>query len=196
MATIRPMAVAISASEIPADTPVRPPDAPAETEFNLPNFDCAARLVFVDGRFAPGLSTRLTEGEGLRVESLRTALESAENGVPSWLGRCADFESRGLAALNTAVAADGALVVLDDGAALQQWRASGFGEGGDGGAVDQQPAGGVVRANHHRPFGVRDDEQQGEALGGLVPWGAKEEGATPLARPLVQRNGVRCHVSP
>jgi len=92
-----------------------PPDAPTEMEIDLPKFDCAARLVFVDGRFAPGLSSPLTNGEGLRVESLRTALESAGNGVPSWLGRCADFESRGLAALNTAVAADGALVVLDGG---------------------------------------------------------------------------------
>ena len=85
------------------------PDAPTEMEFDLPRLDGAARLVFVDGRFAPGLSSPLTNGEGLRVESLRAALESTGNGVPSWLGRCADFESRGLAALNTAMAADGAL---------------------------------------------------------------------------------------
>jgi hypothetical protein len=43
---------------------------------------------------------------------------------------------------------------------------------------------------------VGDDEEQGETLGCLLPWGAKEEGTTPLARPLVQRNGVSCHLSP
>jgi Fe-S cluster assembly protein SufD len=94
---------------------LRPPAAP-EADLDVPEIEgAAATLVFVDGVYVPSRSRRPDPESGLRVGSLREALRSAGGGVPAWLGRCADFTGRGLAALNTAVPADGALVVIDGG---------------------------------------------------------------------------------
>ena len=59
------------------------------------------RLVFVDGRYAPALSSPLLR-EGVEVGLLR--------GPVAGLGRCVDLDAQPFAALNTAFLADGALV--------------------------------------------------------------------------------------
>jgi Fe-S cluster assembly protein SufD len=94
-------------------------DHAADWEGELPSIEgAAARLVFVDGRFFPERSRVGDLAKGVRVGSLLAALRGAEDGVPDWLGRVAEFETRGLAALNTAIPADGALVTFDEGSVL------------------------------------------------------------------------------
>jgi Fe-S cluster assembly protein SufD len=70
------------------------------------------RLVFVNGRFAPELSTAPA---GVKAGSLRKALESGGAGQ---VGRYADFENNALVALNTASFEDGAFVEIGNGCVL------------------------------------------------------------------------------
>jgi Fe-S cluster assembly protein SufD len=70
------------------------------------------RLVFVNGRFAPKLSTA---PEGVKAGSLREALDSGGAGQ---VGRYADFEKNALVALNTSEFEDGALVEIGNGCVL------------------------------------------------------------------------------
>lgn len=86
-------------------------------EAKLPDLGTDVRIVFVNGRFAPSLSSLGNIGEGSAVVSLASALRNARNGVPSWLSECARFDGRGLAALNTACMSDGALITLPAGLA-------------------------------------------------------------------------------
>ena len=70
------------------------------------------RLVFVNGRFAPELSSAPA---GVKAGSLREALDSGGAGQ---VGRYADFEKNALVALNTAEFEDGALVEIGNGCVL------------------------------------------------------------------------------
>src|SRR5919106_4776535 len=80
--------------------------------------DVAARLVFVNGRFAADLSDVLSAEKGVTVTSLDQALE---HGDPDCLGLLPeDDDERGLSALNSALAAGGGLVSLADHAALSR----------------------------------------------------------------------------
>ena len=108
-----------AAKALARDLTLAAPDAAVAWEGELPTIDgTAARLVFVDGRFDCFRSTVGELPAGVRVETLREALRGATDGVPDWMGRVAGFNGRTVAALNTAVPADGALVVLDRGAVL------------------------------------------------------------------------------
>lgn len=83
-----------------------------------PVFACSA-FVFVDGRFAPELSSPTALAHGVRVESLaRVAREGG--GRPAVLGELADPKAHPFAALQAAMLEDGALVSVPDGAALPQ----------------------------------------------------------------------------
>ena len=83
---------------------------------HLPRLD-GPELVFVNGTFAPALST--TEWPaGVRVQSLTTALahdDAAAATVAPYLGRLARIESQAFTALNTAFLRDGAGVEIDPG---------------------------------------------------------------------------------
>jgi Fe-S cluster assembly protein SufD len=72
------------------------------------------RLVFVDGVFQPEMSSL---GE-LPAKTVITNLRSA--GVQSHLNRHADWQNQAFVALNSAFAADGAVVVVPDGAVLER----------------------------------------------------------------------------
>jgi Fe-S cluster assembly protein SufD len=76
----------------------------------------AMRLVFVNGRFAPGLSDALSAENGVRVTSLEQALERGEAHCLDVLLDTED-EERALSALNGALAAGGCLIELADQAA-------------------------------------------------------------------------------
>ena len=69
---------------------------------------CAARVVFLDGRFRADLSALDGLPEGLRVRPLRDALEDPV--VTAHLARHAGFEDRAFVALNTALFPDGVVV--------------------------------------------------------------------------------------
>ena len=89
----------------------------AELEsISFPVFACSV-FVFVDGRYAPELSSPVTGG--LRVESLaRHAREGG--GRPSALGELVDPKAHPFAALSAALFEDGALVTVPAGADLHQ----------------------------------------------------------------------------
>lgn len=71
--------------------------------------EVAARLVFVDGRYAPGLSsTRATAG--IEVRDLASALASDDGFLRGRLAQLADHRDDAFRAINTAVLTDGAVV--------------------------------------------------------------------------------------
>ncbi len=78
----------------------------------------ALRLVFVNGRFAPALSSAAGLPPGVRAGSLGAALSLRPEAIEPHLGRIATFEDRAFAALNTALFEDGALVEVAPGTVL------------------------------------------------------------------------------
>jgi Fe-S cluster assembly protein SufD len=80
----------------------------------------AARLVFVDGRFAPNLSTWGALPEGVTVNGLRKETVHRPQAVADHLGRYLDIERDPFCALNTAFAEDGAYVHLCRGVVVEK----------------------------------------------------------------------------
>lgn len=80
--------------------------------------DLAAQLVFVNGHYAPGLSTINDLPDGITVGSLADALAANAAVLESNLGRHATFDRAPFVALNTAFLQDGAVVTIRRGAAL------------------------------------------------------------------------------
>jgi Fe-S cluster assembly protein SufD len=72
------------------------------------------RLVLVNGRVAPELS-RLDARAGVSATSLREALATQPASLERWLARVGDGTSGAFARLNTALAADAAVVVVAPG---------------------------------------------------------------------------------
>jgi Fe-S cluster assembly protein SufD len=70
------------------------------------------RLVFIDGRYAPGLSTPASLASGGRTGSLAEAMIAERDVVERHLGRHARWDRNVFAALNTAFVQDGAYVRL------------------------------------------------------------------------------------
>jgi Fe-S cluster assembly protein SufD len=83
-------------------------------------FEASACLVFVDGRFAPGLSETAGLPAGVIATGLAEALELHPEKVEAHLARHAKFESHPFVALNTAFLRDGAFVWLPRGAAVEK----------------------------------------------------------------------------
>jgi Fe-S cluster assembly protein SufD len=83
--------------------------------FVLP--EAPLRLVFVDGIYAPQLSTAVAGA--VVVSSLAAALPAHAVVVEAELGRSAAFENNAFTALNTAFVNDGALVMLARGTAAE-----------------------------------------------------------------------------
>jgi Fe-S cluster assembly protein SufD len=74
-------------------------------------------LVFVDGRYAPDISTPFTNGtdDGIYVGSLAEAARSRQELVRKHLAQQASFQDDGFVALNTAFLQDGAFIHLPAG---------------------------------------------------------------------------------
>ena len=86
---------------------------------HLPRLD-GPELVFVNGTFAPALSTTDGLPAGVRTRSLATVLaehhdDAAVETLASHVGRLARIESQAFTALNTAFLRDGAVVEVDPG---------------------------------------------------------------------------------
>jgi Fe-S cluster assembly protein SufD len=79
----------------------------------------AARLVFVDGRYRPELSSRVSGHGGAFAGSLRVALAERPELVLKDLARHADWQRDALTALSTAFIEDGAFIHLPAGAVLE-----------------------------------------------------------------------------
>ncbi len=106
-----------SASVAPTSLPAR-----VREQFTIPELTTAADLVFVNGRFAPELSSPSTKPlpKGVRVTSLAAALTIEPSLVEPYLGRITKFETQGFTALNTAFVADGGVVVIPDNGVLTE----------------------------------------------------------------------------
>jgi Fe-S cluster assembly protein SufD len=92
------------------------PDALEPEQIAPYDFAAAARLVFVDGRYSPRLSSEWELPRGVVVSSLAEALASNPGLVEPWLGQFARFEQQPFVALNTAFLRDGAFVHVEKGA--------------------------------------------------------------------------------
>ncbi|MBN9133580.1 MAG: Fe-S cluster assembly protein SufD [Nitrosospira multiformis] len=82
--------------------------------------EAAIRLVFVDGKYMPELSTPAERlgNRGLIVTNLASAITANAEAIEPHLGQYARFEDNLFAALNTAFLHDGALVIVPRDAAI------------------------------------------------------------------------------
>lgn len=80
----------------------------------------AIQAVFVDGRFAPELSTLDGLPAGVEVANIAAVLASDPARVEQYLGRVAAYERRAFVALNTALFDDGALVSIAPGTVVDR----------------------------------------------------------------------------
>jgi len=101
--------------------PADPQARPAEELLALaPRGQGGIRLVLVNGRLAPELSQLDARGSGVSATSLAGALASEPAPVERWLGRVVDGAGGAFARLNTALAADVAVVRVAPGAILEE----------------------------------------------------------------------------
>jgi Fe-S cluster assembly protein SufD len=82
--------------------------------------DAAARLVFVDGCFEPGLSNWGALPRGATVNGLAKEIAAQPDALAKQFGRYLNIERDPFAALNTAFAEDGAYIHVRRGVALEQ----------------------------------------------------------------------------
>ena len=79
------------------------------------------RMVFVDGHFAPHLSSFLDDGgTGLQLGSLRAMLETNPREMEKHLAHYANFDTNAFTALNTAFFQDGAFVSVLAGRVVEE----------------------------------------------------------------------------
>ncbi len=78
----------------------------------------AARLVFVDGKYAQELSSTASLPEGVTAASLRSAIAQRSDDLSRHLGRYLDIQRDAFSALNTAFLDDGAYIHVPRGAVI------------------------------------------------------------------------------
>ncbi|MFQ5882504.1 MAG: Fe-S cluster assembly protein SufD [Candidatus Methylomirabilales bacterium] len=88
-------------------------------QFAFPDFACT-QLVFVNGRYAPALSSAPLPGDGLTVRSLTQAFTDDRDVLEQYLARYADYARDAFTALNTAFMEDGAFVHIPRGRVIEQ----------------------------------------------------------------------------
>jgi Fe-S cluster assembly protein SufD len=94
--------------------------APLELEqFSSSGFACS-RFVFVNGRYAPGLSSPQPLPDGVKVNSVAHALTADRDSLEQHLARYADYQDDAFCALNTAFMEDGSFVRILPGTVLQE----------------------------------------------------------------------------
>jgi Fe-S cluster assembly protein SufD len=103
------VARAYPAADVP---PARASLDALRAEATVPGLN-AHELVFVNGRFAPELSSIEGLPTGLRLANLASTIGAEPALVESLFGRAIKFEMKGFTALNTALCADGAVLVVD-----------------------------------------------------------------------------------
>ncbi|MDG4550327.1 MAG: Fe-S cluster assembly protein SufD [Candidatus Contendobacter sp.] len=98
----------------------QPADALVDVE-TLPTLDGPThRLVFVNGRFAPGLSRLPELPDGALITSLGQAVTTHPERIEPYLDRLPGLEQHPFAALNTAFWEDGAFVHLPRGTVIKE----------------------------------------------------------------------------
>jgi Fe-S cluster assembly protein SufD len=97
----------------PADVSGVSPDLVAPWRFAIPG---VSTLVFINGRFAPALSSLTETPDGVTVRNLAGALAAGGEVIERHLGRYAESSAGGFTALNTALLKDGLFVHVAKGA--------------------------------------------------------------------------------
>ncbi|MBI4325760.1 MAG: Fe-S cluster assembly protein SufD [Chloroflexi bacterium] len=102
-----------------AELPFRPAGPPAPgsiTSDRIENLTFPGlrglRLVFINGHFAPDLSSAVPPANGLQAGSLATALNGGVSGLEKHLARYARYNENAFVALNTAFFQDGACIII------------------------------------------------------------------------------------
>ncbi len=98
--------------------PSSQPTGPVQMGFDLPA--AAERLVFQAGVLWPEACRRGELPEGVHVSSLAEALALEPERLTAGLGSCAEQKARSLTALNSALFADGASIVVAPGRRLEK----------------------------------------------------------------------------
>jgi Fe-S cluster assembly protein SufD len=80
----------------------------------------ACRLVFVDGRFAPSLSSTARASTGITISNLAAAMVENPRAIERHLGRYLNLQRDAFGALNTAFIEDGAYVHVGKGVIAKQ----------------------------------------------------------------------------
>ncbi len=110
---------ALTRLPVRAPEPGRVTGAEAIAPYVIP--EAGARLVFVDGRYAPALSSGVGGSPGaVRVEPLVEALKHEGPRLETHLGRLAGFEQNVFVALNTAHLHDAAVIVVPRNAVCEK----------------------------------------------------------------------------
>jgi len=102
-------AKAYPAADVP---PARASLDALRAEATVPGLD-AHEIVFVNGRYAPELSAIDGLPAGVRLANLASSIGADAALVESLWGKAIKFHMQGFTALNTALAADGAVLVVD-----------------------------------------------------------------------------------
>jgi Fe-S cluster assembly protein SufD len=87
--------------------------------FAIPNFDCHM-IVFVNGRYREALSNVGDLPAGVTLQTLADALAEGGDLLEQHFGQYADIEDKAFAALNTALADDGIVLHVPQGAKLDK----------------------------------------------------------------------------
>lgn len=102
----------ITGGTFPPAGPSTPRVTASELAPYLYALPCGATLVFVNGRFAPGLSRVGSFPGGVVVGTLGAAMDSHGDRIRQHLGQYASYEKNGFTALNTAFVTDGVFVFV------------------------------------------------------------------------------------
>lgn len=95
------------------------PQYAIDDDWMLPDFN-SHRVVLINGQFNTRLSTLEDLPQGVRLESLRTALATDPDLLATWFGSIANHSESIFSALNTALINDGFFLHIDSNVALQR----------------------------------------------------------------------------
>jgi Fe-S cluster assembly protein SufD len=142
----------------------------------------AARLVFIDGHFAPQLSDSAKFSD-VQISSLKNQLADSPGGVESHLGKYADIQRDAFCALNTAFVEDGAFIHVQRGIVLEQPIHLLFV------SIDSE----TPTMSHPRNLVVFEDESQGTVIEEYVSMGAGKALSNSVTELVVGENATVSH---
>jgi Fe-S cluster assembly protein SufD len=150
--------------------------------FTFAGLHCS-QLVFVNGRYAPALSSLRPLPGGVVVSSLASALPVYPDPIEAHLARYADFHHDAFTALNTAFMEDGAFVHVRRGAVLEEPIHL---------LYVSIPTGAPV-ITHPRNLIVADEDSQATIVEDYVSLGGDVYFSNGVTEVVVGQNGVLSH---
>jgi Fe-S cluster assembly protein SufD len=142
----------------------------------------AARLVFVDGRFAPELSDS-ARFSGVQISSLKDQIATKPAEVEAHLGKYADIQRDAFSALNTAFIEDGGYIHVRRGTVLEQPVHLLF--------ISMETD--VATMSHPRNLVVFEDESQGTVIEEYVSIGTGKALSNSVTELIVGENATVSH---